>query len=791
MKRILSITLVLIMVLGLFSGCSLNNKDKKPNESGSLIANATEMSVSDIKLKYGETDENKILPLYNLNPNEQLAISLKYTPTDERAVFSVHTDEKCLEDSKVALMWSPSSYMPTGPKTYEVKPITAPLSNSSTQGLWGNVSTYYIRFNYDITADTEVKLDEPVIVPMSIKSPSTIPDVGYEIIDGNFVLKWSKVEGATSYKIYQRQVFKLLEDVNIAPKGKEEAYKGNFPMLEAEVNANTLSYRDWMGDGKDAMVKVASSEVDGGFIIGAQNQGVNGEYYVTAVVDGKESLFSMGVSTCNLALPMDEASGNAISFSSFETADDLPKTVNLTYVDGSTHAHNVTYHPKSGSSQVTYTIDGTSLKGVVEVKSGSQNIKAEASAPSDTGGFVQVENNIPQNAPTNIPTVNDGKTSAEDIIETKPDSKPSDNKTDNSDKTDTETKEPTIVEQQIENTEKVIKEGNKETVKVAEGTVVNADNAAEEYLALSLIAGKNLICVSAFPEIQNWSILSDVLLKVVYQNPLILGVRSYGYDYGTMTLLVEYDYDTNEMVEKQEEIKKEGKKIIESIITTDMTDAEKRRAIYDYLEENTEYDDAALEAAENNNFMLTDNKHRDAFSLYGILVKKVGVCQSYAYAYDYLCELVDVECITVTGAIFGYLPHAWNKVLIDGEWFTTDVTNNEKSTGVEDFMYENPDSVAEAFCYIEDDMYYREDEEGKYISTSMSHSKYKNCIIDSQNELKNFVKKNAKANSSIEFLATYSTFDSDDVTDALREANVKEIGSSIVIGGYVWCEIKK
>lgn len=186
MKRVISSFLAIVLILGVFAGCSSKKNDT--NSNGNTQLKGDIITVSELKQKYGETDEGKLLPLYNLNSNEQLKISLKYTPTDEREVFSIHTDEKCLDASKVALMWSPSSYMPTGPKTYEVKPIMAPLSNSDTDGLWGNVSTYYIKFNYDIDAETETKLETPVVVPMSIKSPAEIPNTSYEIKDGNFTL---------------------------------------------------------------------------------------------------------------------------------------------------------------------------------------------------------------------------------------------------------------------------------------------------------------------------------------------------------------------------------------------------------------------------------------------------------------------------------------------------------------------------------------------------------------------------------------------------------------------------
>ena len=810
-KKILAMLLAIILVLGMFAGCSKKKDDNKV-ENGGVTLHGSTISVSQLKEKYGESDEGKILPLYNLDPNEPLAISLKYTPKDERAVFSIHTDEKCLEKSEVALMWSPSSYMPTGPKTYEVRPIIAPLSNVKTKGLWGNVSTYYIKFNYDINAETETKLDEPVIVPMSIESPAAIPDTNYVIENGCFKLTWKAVEGATEYKIYQRQVIKLLETTNIAPKGKEEAYVGNFPSLVATVDAKTLEYNDWMKDGKGGLSTINSDDTIGGKIISYQNQGVNGEYYVTAVVDGKESLFSNGVATYGLQLPKEFAKGASLLTNNYNSSADLPETVNIVYVDGTQKAHGVTYESKAGSNSVTYRVEGTSLTGYVTVKSGANEIKTEEKGSSEVGGFVEVENNIPQNAPVNVPTINDGKTSTEDIntmhsYDDKDDDKESnvenDKKDDEEDTSSNQTEEKpseekkeeseekTIVEQQVENTKDVVEEANKKSVQVTDGMVVNASSAAEEYLALNMIAGENEISIAAFPEIQNWSILSDVLCEVIYQNPMILGVTQYGYDYGNMTLSIEYEYTKDEMAKKQEEIMAEGKKVIETILTDDMSESEKRRAIYKYLEDNTSYDDAALENAEKNNFQKVDDTYKDSFSTYGILVKKVGVCQSYAYTYDYLCELADIECITVTGNMMGYLPHAWNKVKIGDEWFVIDVTNNEKSLGVKDFMYENPDQIAYALGYVEDDLFYTQDESNIYISKSTEYSKYKDCTLNSISEVENYIKKNAKVGNEVEFIATYTDFDSNDVTSALQKTDVKELGSSIVLCGYVWFEVIK
>ena len=110
---------------------------------------------------------------------------------------------------------------------------------------------------------------------------------------------------------------------------------------------------------------------------------------------------------------------------------------------------------------------------------------------------------------------------------------------------------------------------------------------------------------------------------------------------------------------------------------------------------------------------------------------------------------------------------------------------------IEDFMYENPDQIAYAFGYIEDDLYYTQDEANLYKGTSTEHSKYKDCTFDSKDKLIKHIKDNAKAGATIELLATYENFDSDDVIEALNETDVQELGSSVIICGYVWFEIVK
>ena len=61
------------------------------------------------------------------------------------------------------------------------------------------------------------------------------------------------------------------------------------------------------------------------------------------------------------------------------------------------------------------------------------------------------------------------------------------------------------------------------------------------------------------------------------------------------------------------------------------------------------------------------------YTAYGALVRKKGVCESYARAFQYLCYRAGIQCLLVTGNSMG-VGHMWNVVKIDGEWYHMDVT---------------------------------------------------------------------------------------------------------------------
>ena len=85
--------------------------------------------------------------------------------------------------------------------------------------------------------------------------------------------------------------------------------------------------------------------------------------------------------------------------------------------------------------------------------------------------------------------------------------------------------------------------------------------------------------------------------------------------------------------------------------------------------------------------------YNDSFTAYGILINGKGVCAGYSAAFKLLADAAGLENIVVTGYLDGSLPHAWNKVKIDGEWYIIDTTNNDNDV-IPNALFNLSDSAA-------------------------------------------------------------------------------------------------
>lgn len=123
-----------------------------------------------------------------------------------------------------------------------------------------------------------------------------------------------------------------------------------------------------------------------------------------------------------------------------------------------------------------------------------------------------------------------------------------------------------------------------------------------------------------------------------------------------------------------EEIVVQIQNILNRILTANMSEFEKVKAIHDYIAINTRYD------WEN---YVNDTVPTVSCTARGVLKHGVAVCGGYAETFQLFCQFAGIECETVRGIGLGG-PHAWNQVQIDGKWYNVDVTWDDTSAASDD-----------------------------------------------------------------------------------------------------------
>lgn len=709
MKKNIAFLSVCTAVALLVSGCTNKNNDRLTPESlaGKSVSEeirklGATVTVDEIKKAYNYDDSKNIMPLYNVSPTECFEFSFNFDAFDANIQLydfvSVHTDAACEDASKI--YYNAELNVENGKTTLFVKPMSPVLATDSQDkdyvhnkiDSWGNAPMYYIAVHYDLEANSAVKLDTPVVIPFTVKQDAEAPSIkGNVSADGRFSLSWEPVAGAERYVVYN------LIDSKLSTGSDNHAIDGSKTGYDCGENATEDTQLYLLREGETAecvfdgfsgpeshSLALITSDISGKDINGGQNYGVKGEYFVTAVVNGKESGLSNCVSTAELSLPHIVKRESEIA-GRYPTPADFPAEVEVVNIDGTSSMRKVSYtrsHVKWFEfewDEYDYTIEGTYIFGSVCFDDDIGEPPASTGSAGETGNVA--------------PTDDVDKTPAPDvdtIISPK----------------STNTNAP-LVEAQSVNTKNHVESAKTDVVaNVPNGVYVNAENAEENWLALNLINQNESISLEAFPSLQNPYTLVDVFYKVYYQNPFIMGIDAFSYDYGTLTLSVRYSVDKNSAVDKQKKVAEKADKIVAETISADMTQTEKINALYNYLVNNSVYDKAALEEAQKNNFKKAANSaFADAFNVYGVLVDGKGVCASYAYSFKLLCDLSGIDCAVVTGYLNGNLPHAWNMVCIDGKMYEIDCTNNAVNTGIPYYLYQADSSLAEKSGYTKDNLF--------------------------------------------------------------------------------------
>lgn len=110
----------------------------------------------------------------------------------------------------------------------------------------------------------------------------------------------------------------------------------------------------------------------------------------------------------------------------------------------------------------------------------------------------------------------------------------------------------------------------------------------------------------------------------------------------------------------KKQINKQADMIL-SGIAKNMTKYQKCLYIHDMLAQHTSYKSVNVYS----------------YNMYGPLVDRVGVCQGYVCAYNYLLKKIGIASCVVASET---MKHTWNKVRLNYKWYHIDVTHDDKIT---------------------------------------------------------------------------------------------------------------
>lgn len=123
-----------------------------------------------------------------------------------------------------------------------------------------------------------------------------------------------------------------------------------------------------------------------------------------------------------------------------------------------------------------------------------------------------------------------------------------------------------------------------------------------------------------------------------------------------------------------ESVLNQAKSVLREIVTDEMDDVTKLRAMYEWLALNVSYDNYA--ASEEVAILIDSNEIKsseyDSWYADGVFNNRKAVCEGYAKALIIMAGIEGIPAIMVTGN-----GHAWNRVQVNGNWFVLDATHGD------------------------------------------------------------------------------------------------------------------
>lgn len=543
---------------------------------------------------------------------------------------------------------------------------------------WGNLSQYYLAAYVD--ANTGDPLENPVITVVKIKAEiNTPPQLVFDQTENGYArFSWKEVPGADGYLLFlvNKDGTGIWNNAKVFADVKGTEWTSESEALEFENNILSLNERFvqfYLSDDSLDWQNAAGVDWDTGEDVAYDEY--YSEYFGVLAYNGQGcSAISNLLSAKDIShmLPNEMARfNNDSSFHDIHATLDLPAVMCVTMCDGTTAQKVLDYDMESlrkNEENNSFYITARALQTPFTTEFlvyGHDWDTLDADLVTLEERQEKLQNRGGNVAPTL--SVDEEQSQPEDEEEPTPASQPEGGE---------ESTPASQPEGGEESTPASQPEDEEEPPAVTRLTVT-ANSAMSEYVARQMLVTSEAIDLSSFPEAADVNKIKDAFFEAQYQNPLVLGVQGGSIDNNNRILYVKYDFDRDTTAAKQQEIESRIDEIVGSIITADMTELEKEMAINAYLCDHAQYDNAALENAEKYNFMTVDADFYDSFTAYGVLVDGVGVCASYSAAFKLLADAAGLESIVVTGYLEGSVPHAWNKVRIEDNWYIVDATNND------------------------------------------------------------------------------------------------------------------
>lgn len=686
---------ILITIVFIIGGMS-NTQEKTNNETESksesenveaVVKDSNFKTIQDLK-DYYNYKNNILSPIYNVSQEGEFEVRFKTTKTLPENAVGVYTNKECNDESKIETVVSIEK-SGEGQKVV-IKPYAKILSKSTDVG-WGNAPIYFIKLDYDLNSDSISKLNEPLIIPFKTENIVEAPILKYTISEnGIFKLNWSRVNNATSYRIYKTDSIYTNNET-----GASTGYKDNIPKLITEVSSDTLEWYDWVNNNTNGL-----GNINGEYTI-YENFGLSGEYYVTAVSNEDESKYSNSILVSNYSdiLPVRINNEDMLNPGDYvENARDLPRSIEVKTLNNDIIKYNINYKIDETTRYkdnvyYNYDIRGTELKGYIEIRVGDvTNLPSEIKNGIETyEDDYNIEFNVVQN-----------KIKSEDVIN---------------------------INNWVESSRLDEKELNKSELANIE-SMVNYDledlSCEDYYLILNIINYKDKIDLSPFQNLQDYIDLEDKIQKICYQNPLLYGIKGFSYNENLKELKVIYKDKVDILKEKRDTIyNKMVSKIPLMLKSEDIVED-----IYIYMNDNYIY-----------------NSEGD---IYELLVNNNGNALAYSQLFKLICDEIGLKSIVVSGSLNGN-PHTWNGVCYDNdEWYYIDVTNNLKNIGMQRMCYNMSSEYAKNIGYLSNNRCVEDGDSDKYKSENDVYEYYRknNLVANNSSEyfekVKELVEKDAK-----------------------------------------------